>query len=713
MRTKYALRAALVVAVLGGAPRVRAQGDLLVEVGAEIGISFLETVFDSTGLFEAIGLSSPEDQKLKEIISELETMHEDLDNLGNEVQDLKLILDTLDSQQTALNATTRILETCYRDRLDAVVNSVDLAVEERNQLLLARAYQITGELLPPGMGELFDDGCDIQDSLNDLQDAMLRQPPNFTDSLLVNLARQARDNGHAFDDVVRYFSWVVGTERQAEAIFAQAYHRLGHDHDWATKYAQIQGSLRKQEIELLRAADAYVAYQPVNTQSSSSYDGSPLALADQVVARLEGTTRFVSSAVLSVAGWPTPWGAYRDTALLPTMTQDARPEVALDDVLGAEDGQSYYGAPAATGIKTTLDALSFPFMLQLIPEAGVEIGRAAEVTLTHTRTSQVSPPSSSTVTLNVQGVPVTQPAPTLYFRNAATMQLEATGDPKNGRDRMLLAHPDGLGTTMALFALVPTADDPRRVVLEVDEPAWGLSGVPIGAMADNGFFAALDGLQGTVLEMVPRGPAQPEEYALRLGDGSWLGIVSVQNEGETVPLWGAAVVDQPAWFDLERTGSSYQISFLDPADGVRKYLFVNEQRVSATDFQVQQATLPAALLGMDVYSFGNPQSLCPVNSVPGVLWLPIYGGPDGTVTYTIQISAPSCLDLAGTGCFLGPAPGTPTETTLFDFRSSLCSPFAGSTWSASTTLQEGEVHYLYCESHLACTSLTSIQLSVQ
>ena len=714
MRTKCALRATLVVAVLGGGPRVQAQGTLLVQLGARVGIDFLETAFKSTGLFEAIGLSSPEDRELKEIISELKTLHDDLDTLGNEVQDLKLILDTLDPKQTVLNATTRILETCYRDRLDAVVNSVDLEVEERNQLLLARAYQVTGELLPPGMGELFDDGCDIQDSLNELQDAMVQQPLGYTGSLLVNLARQARDNGDAFDDVVSYFTWVVGTERQAEAIFAQAYHRLGHDHDWATKYAQIQGSLRRQEIELLRAAEAYVAYQPVNTQSPSTYDGSPLTLADQVVARLEGTTRFVSSGVLSVAGWPTPWDAYRDTAQLPTMTEDGQPEVTLDDALVADDGQSYYGVPQAAAIKTTLEALSYPFMLQLTPEAGVEIGRAAEVTLTHARTSHVSPPSSPTVTLNIQGVPVTRPTPTVYFRNAATMELEATGDPKNGRDRMLLAHPEGLGTAMALFTLVPTADDPRRVVLEVDEPAWGLSGVQVGALADNGPFAAFDGLEGTVLEMVPRGPAQPEQYALRLSDGTWLGVVSMQTEGETVPIWGAAVVDKPAWFDLERTGGGYHMSILDPADDVRKYLFVNEQLVSASDFQVQQAALPAELLRMGVYPPPeNPQTLCPINSTPGKLWLPIYGGPDSSVTYTIQMSASSCGELYGARCLIGPGLGMPTETTIFDFRSSLCSPIDEVTWSASATLQEGKVHYLYCESYQSCAAFTSIQLSVQ
>ena len=64
----------------------------------------------------------------------------------------------------------------------------------------------------------------------------------------------------------------------------------------------------------------------------------------------------------------------------------------------------------------------------------------------------------------------------------------------------------------------------------------------------------------------------------------------MQTAGEK-PVWGAAAVAQPVWFDPERAGSGYHGSFLDPADAVGKFLYVNEPLVSGSEFQVRQGTL--------------------------------------------------------------------------------------------------------------------------
>jgi hypothetical protein len=610
-------------------------GDVLGWLGDELlGVAF-EKVLDATGLFEAIGLGNKEDEeqrkKLDDIINRLTALDQAIASLHGEIENLEKELQVELARTRIAEAQTRF-ETCF-DRLKdlARVRSEDPEIVARhNGALLARAYQVVGMPSPTGM-TFSDDYCAILEPLTDVQRAVLPEDPNAARPMIV-LARLTRSTGRSFEEVVRYFAWVVGIQRQALAILAEAHHRLGEDALLSEVAGETQDSLRLQELELLHAAEAY-------TLEATPFDApeavTAIALADAVVGWMEGHPRLVTAGVLVEGAPGDPWSA------LPTLLQGDLPALALDDV-SAVGGEAYYGALRTIPVEGH-------FYVQRRPQfGGVEVGWSDYLTIARYRTIAVSP-DPDRVTLWA-AAPDRERALTLERRNAATLTPEAASEAALAdADRQLLAHPGGLASSVARFKLIPASDDPRFVTLAVDEPAWGLADVPVGPIDEAGTaFAARPGVAASVLELVPRGPAEPERFALRLGE-RWLGVVAPATAGVDAPEPAAlvAAVDAPAWFDLIRTGGAYELSALDDAAGVRRYLYVNAQAQVTSDWQAATSMSASADLRaekmLSVYGDVEGQtSSC--TWVPSLittvqarkLSLDIHGGGSRAVTYRLD-----------------------------------------------------------------------------
>jgi hypothetical protein len=599
-----------------------------------LGVAF-EKVLDATGLFEAIGLGNKEDeeqkQKLDDIINRLTALDQAIASLHGEVENLEKELQ-VELARTRIGEAQARFETCL-DRLKdlARVQSEDPEIVARhNGALLARAYQVVGMPSPTGM-TFSDDYCAILEPLTDVQRAVLPQDPNAARPMIV-LARLARSTGRSFEEVVRYFAWVVGIQRQALAILAEAHHRLGEDALLAEVAGETQDSLRLQELELLHAAEAYALEA---TPFDAPAAVAALALADAAVGWMEGYPRLVTAGVLFEGDPGDTW------SVLPTLFQGDLPALALDD-LSTVGGEAYYGTPRSFPVEGHI-------YVQKRPQyGGVEVGWSDHLTIARYRTTAVSP-APDQVTLWA-AAPDRARELALERRNAATLLPEATsGDPLADADRQLLAHPGGLASSVARFKVLLAADDPRYATLAVDEPAYGLADVPVGPIDEAGTaFAARPGVAASVLELVPRGPAEPERFALRLGD-RWLGVVAPvpAGVGEPEPAARVAAVDAPVWFDLTRTGDAYELSALDDAAGVRRYLYVNAQAQVASDWQAATTRSASADLRAEgmlgVYGdAGGQTSSC--TWVPGLvtavqarkLSLDIHGGGDRAVTYRLD-----------------------------------------------------------------------------
>jgi len=693
-------------------PQLSAGAGFLVSVGGAIAGKLINAVLDKIGLFEALGLGGPDrwtKRMLTEIMAKVDHLVVEIDWLAGKMLELELRQVTVPARNTIAEQQAAF-ETCY-DRLKdlATVTVADPeSVEVHNRALLARAYQVAA-LPPPIPGLTVEDTyCAILEPLKLVQTTVLPPGPG-ADRPFLDMARLARQKGESFEGVGAYFAWVVGIQRHAMAIVAQAHHRLGEDELLAQRVADLELSLRRQEIELLHAAEAYVLYQkPYDAPAAVA----ALLLADELVSRMEGTTRFVTAGVLYE---PLPGREIQ----LPTMRQGEAPPVTLDGVLAA-GSETYYRTwrpfPVAPGF----------YVQRLAPGAGVEVGRSAEVVIARFRTAQVSP--LPTVALSVDGAPSIDRSLTLQRRNAATLRPEDAGE-----DRKLLAHSDGLASSMARFKLLPSADDPRRVLLAVDQPSWGLTDVLVGPIEGTADFAARPGL-GSFLEKVPLGPAEPEKFALRIGN-RWLGIGPPlpADDSDPEPFARVAAVDAPFHFDMVRDGDAYEVSYVDAADGVRRYLYVNEQVMAASDWQVAYVAVPANLMAMaPVFSAGAPATFC--GTLPGVLGLlslDIHAGGQqavthrmsGRLTYSYQYSA-TCTVPSGQGaCYLTTPAGNDTEIVRWEgsvfgltfYPWPFPTPFPRR-WADiryDSTLSPGQANRFRCESTGCglCVYFSSMQLS--
>ena len=701
-----------------GSPQLRAVQPMaagatfLVSVAGAVAGKVVNAVLDKIGLFEVLGLGGPDRwtrRMLTEIMAKIDHLEVEIHWLAAKMQELELRQVTVPARNT-IAAQQAAFETCYDRLKDLATVPVDEpeSVEVHNRALLARAYQVVA-LPPPTPGLMVEDTyCAILEPLKLVQTTVLPPGPG-ADRPLLDMARLARQKGESFEEVAAYFAWVVGIQRHAMAIIAQAHNRLGEDELLARRVADVEASLKRQEIELLHAAEAYVLHQgPYDAPAALA----ALLLADEVVSRMEGTTRFVTAGVLFE---PVP-GLVPE---LPTMRQGDMPAVTLDGVLAA-GSDTYYRT------RRPYPAAPYFYVQRLAPGEGVEIGRSEEVVVARFRSDLVSP-SPSTVALKVNGAPLIDRSLTLQRRNAATMEVEdAAGD------RKLLAHSEGLASSMARFKLLPSGDDPRRVLLAVDQPAWGLTDVPIGPVEGTAEFAARPGIAGSVLEKVPLGPAEPERFALRLGD-RWLGIgpSAPPDANEPEPAAPVTAVDAPFYFDLVREGDAYEVSYVDAVDGVRRYLYVNEQVMAASDWQVAEVGLPADLKAMgSAFSEGTPGAFCSMDpAVTGRLSLDIHGGGEQAVTYrtsgrldySYQVSGACSLPNAEGACYLTTSGGGDTQIIgwsgyapflEFYIPGRLSSPWQRN-FRYDRSLSPGQVHRFWCESTGCglCVYFTTLQLS--
>lgn len=589
-------------------PPVRSVLSFLAKVAGSILSNGINQALNRSGLFDAFGPdpTGPDPvilARLDEIRGRLDTLDREIGALTDDVERLESLLLTLPARQTLAVAQTRF-DACYA-RLDALartpVTDPELAAQHE-RTVLGRAYQTAGIPSPLGLG-FSDQDCSLLEPLRLVQATLLPEAPGSTRPLL-EIARLARQKGASFEEVAAYFTWSVAIQRRAMILIAQAHHRLGEDALLAETIAPLDESLRRQAIEFLHAAEAYVAYQRVD----QPYSGEALALADQIVARMMGTTRFVTTSVLF---FPHP-GASLAT---PTLAQGSE-QLVLDDALVAQ-GETYYGRDRQSSVAP--ESADYFYVLPRGANAGVEVGRADHVALARFRTSQVRG-GPVAVTLTEGGR--TQSL-TLERRNAATMEAETAE-----QDRLLLSHSDGFATPVARFRLLPEPGDPRKVRLTVDEPARGLAGVPIGLVGGTG-FAARPGLEASVVELVPAGgPAEPDRYALRLGD-RWLGVVHPA-DGAPEPYAPVVLVDAPFPFELTRDGEVFRLSYVTE-NGRRRHLYVNEQIVSASGWRVANAPGAADLLS-DTFSGqfvqASAPSVCPTLAMdvvagarPAIYWI--------------------------------------------------------------------------------------------
>lgn len=660
MTTTRARWAAVVIGVLLSCHGPPAEAPRTVTsrlVGADdlvnVTIFAASVVFETTGLLDAIGLGGPSgpdpwtEQKLQEISRKLDRLQANLVDVHGDLIALTDFTEMAARLNDVSAAYTHIADTCYRDTLRATALSVDLAPDVRNAELLARAREILGQTVPAGLPER----CNIRDSLNTIRNALVVPDP-LQGPMLTKMARWARSQSIPFETVAKYFVWAVGTERLAMSLVAEARHRLGQDNDLAAELVDLRQSLREQEIELLRAAEAYAGhvdatgYHPPHPPLSASdltlaFDA--LELADLVVAAMEGTPRFVTATL--VQGYPPAADASAFASRVPIanprITVPGGSPVPLGDTLTVADGKQGYGLSRAFSMPFLY---GYSYALPLLPEQGIEIGWATEVQLTRWLTTEV--PSEATYLKD--GVPGTTfvtvssgsgwPQPTreleLTRRNAVTFRPEGESakppDPGNPHDRQLLAHENARGLAVSRLKLLPSGDDPRRVTLAVDLPSRGLADVPLRAIA--GGFAARDGAgEPLTVEVVPLGPAEPERVRLKLGEGRWLGISApAPNEAFATAV---EVATPPEFaFELVRAGDAYEVSWFD-AEDVRRFLYVNEQSLSAHDGQF------AADSGYDYYE--HPEVLKWTTILGARVYFEFYirNGTEDPVDYGIFFSA--------------------------------------------------------------------------
>jgi hypothetical protein len=684
---------------LAGPPRPAARpmgpvANFLVGLASSLAENALDRLVDRSGLFDAIGPDAADSavpdpltrRDLDEITSRLGGLDQAIASLTDDVERLESLLLTLPARQTIAGAQVRF-RTCY-DRLAdlaaARVQDPEL-VAQHNRALLARAYQAAG-LPPPAALGLSDDDCALLEPLNQVQAALLPEAPGSSRPLL-DIARLARQKAEPFENVVAYFTWSVAIQRRAMAIMAQAHHRLGEDALLAERTAALERSLRRQEIELLHAAEAYVAYQP----TTAPFSGEALELADLVVARLQGVPHLVSASLLFLPR------SFAEPAAPTLRRGDA--EVPLGDQLAAL-GETYYGRQRASAVAP--EGAGYFYVIPRTRLGGVEVGRSDELSLARYRTADV-PLDQDTVTLTVRGRARALP---LVRRNAATLAEETAL-----QDRLLLSHADGAATQVARFSLRPEPGDPRRVRLTVDLPARGLSGVPVGPVdAGASRFAARPGLEASVLELVPFGPAEPDRYALGLG-GRWLGVVpAAPAGGEPEPAAPLVLVDAPFWFELERDGAAVRLAHLAP-DGGRRHLYVNEQSASATAFEVANAPGGVDLLAGAMapqFDVGTPPSMCPALAID-------VHTTDQPVGYQLSMwfdpatGFSPCLP-TGTCTLDPPAQGMPNATLTFVTTQQVqIGPglfmttwqwFHGSTMSRTVAPAAGQVTRLSCQASI-------------
>jgi hypothetical protein len=596
-----------------------------------IGIFAAGLMIEKYGLLDATGGGGPDPwtmQKLEEISRKLDRLQANLDAVREDtigLQDFAEMQERLDNVDAAY---THIADTCYRDTLRATALSVDLAPDVRNAELLARAREIVGQTVPAGLPER----CNIRNSLNTIRNALVVPDP-LQGPMLTKMARWARSQSIPFETVAKYFVWAVGTERLAMSIVAEARHRLGQDNDLAAELVDLRESLREQEIELLRAAEAYAEfveqYRPpfaplAPSDLTLAFDA--FELADLVVAAMEGTPRFVTATL--VQGYPQavrgdPTFDYRVPIAVPQITVPGGSPVPLGDTLAAADGKQGYGLLSARSLEALNgDPFEYPYVLPLKPGEGVEVGWGTEVQFTRWLTTEVpfeaieaSEGSPGTVTVSaVSGWPEPTRVLALALRNAVTLRPEPEAD--NPRDRQLLAHENARGLAVSRLKLLPSGEDPRRVTLAVDLPSRGLADVPLRAVS-GGFAARDDDGAGEPLavEVVPLGPAEPERVRLKLGEGRWLGISAPAASGAFATV--VEVATSPEFtFELVRADDAYEVSWFD-ADDVRRFLYVNEQFLSAHDGQFASA---------DTHSYlfhDHPEVLRWIDPFPGDLIPPI------------------------------------------------------------------------------------------
>ena len=313
------------------APPLEAISSIVEGLGGELLTRGLEAV----GFFDAIGLGTPDDQtavKVAELTAKLDAMSAQLESVKQSI-DARIL--TAVAEQ-AISDQTSAFGLCLRTLLNLRDVSVTspASLQERNNNLRLRAYQVAGLALPSGES-LPDPDCALGIPLARLQSTIVSSAtPADQDHFLAALARQSRQQGLGFESVARYFNWVVGVQRRALELMAQAHRRLGKDEFLVGKVAQMQQSLRLQGIELLRAAEVYAATAPPGATGPAFADpdaAAALAMADRVVGLLEGRTWLVTVSVITP---PLEAHAPGAVTVFPYAVERGLP---LDDVLSAMD----------------------------------------------------------------------------------------------------------------------------------------------------------------------------------------------------------------------------------------------------------------------------------------------------------------------------------------------------------------------------------------
>lgn len=602
----------------------RPSASIIEDLGAGLAGELVTRGLEAIGLFDALGLGEPDDQtaqQLTALSAKLDAMTAQLESVKDSID--TRILTAIAEQAIRDQATAyQQCRTTLLDLRNAPVSGPE-SFELRNRTLLLRAYQLTG-LSPPSGQTLQDDDCALGLPIARLQATVLSTGVvSEQDHFLTALARQARANRLPFDSVARYFTWVVGVQRRALELMAQAHRRLGEDALLAQKAAAMRRSLRLQGIELLRAAEAYAAATPPGATGPAFADAdaaAALALADRVVGLLEGRTWLLTASVITP-----PLEAHAPEVPLALPPGAEQGGVPLDDVLSEVDELGATQAYYLTRREQAVASYPYAFPLTIV-DFPVEIGRSTRAVF-HRFRSRPGAGQPGMTTLGFWAHHALRTV-TMERLDAVTLAPEDVA-----LDRVLLAHPDGLASTLTGFHLLPSEADPRQVTMTVDQPFWSLTGVPVGPVAGDAGYAARPDVSAAVFTLEPYGPAEPDRYALRIGDGQWLGVASTTSPGPR-PLTAVAA---PFYFDLVREGGGVRLSFQDGTTGQLWHVFVNAQVLAGSDAFVPSLTFPLDLApygGTSAYQYYGRVALPPdrflVNSGdPGLSWR-----VDGTATFS-------------------------------------------------------------------------------
>jgi len=136
-----------------------------------------------------------------------------------------------------------------------------------------------------------------------------------------------------------------------------------------------------------------------------------------------------------------------------------------------------------------------------------------------------------------------------------------------------------------------------------------------------------------VFTLEPLGPGEPDRFALRAGEGQWLGVAASTSPGPR-PL---TLVGAPFYFDLFREGAGARLSYLDEASGQRWHVYVNAQLLAGSDTFVPSLTFP-----LDLAPYGGTTGYQYYGRIPlpPDRFLVNSGGPDlswrvdGTATFS-------------------------------------------------------------------------------